>query len=105
MKKILLDENLPHRLRHSFPEHEVSTTKFAGWGGLTNGELITKADGVYDILLTGDKNLRYQQNISSRRIAIIELPSNDMLELLPLIPRIRAAIESISPNTFHSIEI
>lgn len=104
MKKILLDENLPHRFRHSFAEYEVITTKFAGWGGLTNGELIVKADGVFDILLTGDQNLRYQQNVMGRRIAIVELPSNDIRELTPLIPKIREAIESITPNTFLSIE-
>ena len=60
MKKIILDENLPHRLVRLFPGHEVVSVQFQGWGGIKNGELIQLIDSDFDIFVTADKNLKYQ---------------------------------------------
>jgi hypothetical protein len=74
VKKIILDENLPISLRHHLSEFEVVTVQFQGWSGIQNGDLIALIDGHYDVFLTADQNLRYQQNLRNRSIAIVELP-------------------------------
>ena len=94
MKTILLDENLPIALRHHLAEFDVVTVQFQGWSGKQNGELISLIDGRFDFFLTGDKNLRYQQRIETRRIAIIELPFTRLQSLDPYLDQIRAAIRN-----------
>ena len=62
---ILLDEDLPRRLRRQFPGHQVRTVQQQGWGGVGNGELLRRAaDAGFEILLTADQNLMYQQNLA-----------------------------------------
>lgn len=94
MKTILLDENLPVALRHHLSEFDVVTVQFQGWSGKQNGELIQLIDGKFDVFLTGDKNLRYQQRIETRRIAIVELPFTRLQSLEPLLEKIRDAIRN-----------
>ena len=60
-------------------------------------------DGAYDVFVTADKNLRYQQNLTRRRISIIEVPFNDSVKLLPLTPEIILAIEQSSPRSYIEI--
>ncbi|NJM70448.1 MAG: DUF5615 family PIN-like protein [Scytonema sp. RU_4_4] len=74
--KIILDENLPRALKRYLSVSEVTTVQEQGWAGVKNGELMARIDGVYDVFLTSDKNLKYQQNLTERKIAIIELPTN-----------------------------
>lgn len=60
---ILLDENLPHRLRLLLPGHDVRTTAYQGWSGLSNGALLKAAeDAGFDAIITADQGIRYQQN-------------------------------------------
>lgn len=92
MKTILLDENLPVALRHHLAEFDVVTVQYQGWSGKQNGELIGLIDGRFDVFITGDKNLRYQQRIETRQIAIIELPFTRLQSLEPYLDQIRAAI-------------
>ena len=92
MKTILLDENLPVALRHHLADFDVVTVQFQGWSGKQNGELIGLIDGRFDVFITGDKNLRYQQRIETRQIAIIELPFTRLRSLEPYLDQIRAAI-------------
>jgi hypothetical protein len=103
VKKILHDEKLPQPLRHHLAGHEVSTVGFMGWSGTKNGELITLIDGTFDIFITGDQNLRYQQNLKQRKVCIIELPATRLDELLPLLPQILSAIESSSNGSYTRI--
>ena len=63
--RILLDESLPRRLRHSFAGHEVVTVVEAGWSGIENGELPRLAATRFDIFVTADQNLQFQQNVSA----------------------------------------
>ena len=81
MKTVILDENLPIDLRLLLPEFDVVTVRYKGWDGVKNGALIELIDGQIDILVTGDKSLRYQQNLSGRSVSIIELPFT-LLELI-----------------------
>jgi len=103
--KILFDVNIPHPLRREFPGHEVVTAQFKGWAELENGELVSAAekDG-FDIFVTADKNLRYQQNLSGRQIAILVLPTNKLKVLRQIVPVIRAKTDTMKPGDYFEIE-
>ncbi len=75
-------------------QSEIVTVQFQGWSGKQNGELISLIDGKFDVFLTGDKNLRYQQRIETRSIAIVEVPFTRLDSLNPYLEEIRAAIPS-----------
>lgn len=75
--RLLLDENVPRTLKGLLDGHEVTTVQECGWAGIQNGELVEKADGAFDALITADRQLRYQQNLKNRRLAIVELPTNN----------------------------
>ena len=104
MKKILLDENIPLSLRSSLSKHLVTTVQKEGWCGIKNGELIRLIDDRFDIFITADKNLRYQQNLAQRRIAIIELPFNSRRLVMPLVEKILQTVETAQPNDYLAIE-
>jgi predicted nuclease of predicted toxin-antitoxin system len=100
--KILLDENLPLDLRHFLAEHQVFTVAYMGWKGVSNGALLACAgDAKFDLLITRDSGIEYQQNLTNLPIAVIVVPRQAMKlkELLPLIPRLLDAINSMAPNT------
>lgn len=84
--------------------HRVTTVMEQGWGGVKNGRLMALIDGSYDVFVTADKNLRYQQNLEGRKISIIEVPFNDSAKLLPLAPEILLAIEQSMPGSYIEIE-
>ena len=71
--RLLLDESVPSRLRRALPHHDVKTVVEMGWGGVKNGNLLTLAAADFDAFVTVDKNLPYQQNLSSLPIAIVVL--------------------------------
>ncbi len=103
MKKILLDENLPQPLRHHLHGHDVVTIGYLGWSGIQNGELIGLIDGKFDILITSDQNLRYQQNLRGRKISIIELPHTRLEPILEILPGIHEAIQAASEGSYARI--
>lgn len=76
--KILLDECVPWPLRKLLEEHECTTPTLCGWGGFKNGDLIRLAEAGFDLMITADQNLRYQQNLTGRTIAILELSTNNL---------------------------
>ena len=88
--KILLDESLPKPLAQELKGHFVSTVVAEGWSGKKNGELLRLAQKEFDVFLTADKNLQYQQNLKGYNIAIIVLISdtNRFENLKPLIPKV-----------------
>ncbi len=71
--RILFDQGTPEPLRYHLLDHEVATVFELGWSDLTNGELLTRAEQLYDLLLTTDQQMRYQQNLTGRRLAIAAL--------------------------------
>ncbi len=87
--RVLFDQGTPAPLRHLLPDHEVSTAYERGWSTLKNGELLTAAElEGFDVLVTTDTHLKYQQNLASRNIAIVVLGTTSW-------PRIRAAVEAV----------
>src|ERR1700676_509038 len=98
--KILIDENLPRKLAAYLEGHECRTVVECGWSGKKNGELLADADPLFDVLLTLDKNLPYQQNWTTKRIAvlIVRARSNRIQDLVPVIPECLAALASIQPR-------
>lgn len=100
---MLLDECVPRALRKELLGHDVKTVAEAGWAGVKNGELLQLAAGQFDILLTIDRNLEYQQNFAGLVLAVIVVhaPNNDVAVLRPLMPAVLAAIPKTKPGTVH----
>lgn len=73
--RILFDQGTPAPLRHSLTGHEVKTAHEMGWSKLENGDLLRKADGEFELLITTDRNLRHQQNLARLTLAIVVLPT------------------------------
>ena len=102
--RVLLDECVPLQVRHALPE-QVTTTQRMGWKGLGNGELLDAAERAgFGVFIVADKNLRYQQNLSSRRIAIVELWTNHRPTLEKHFPAIQAAVARIRAGEFLILE-
>jgi hypothetical protein len=88
-------------VRNALPGHEVTTTQRMGWAGLGNGDLLNVAEQAgFEVLVVADKNLRYQQNLSARRIAILELWTNHRPTLERHFSEIQAAIEPINVGEY-----
>lgn len=100
--RLVLDESVPRRLRRSLSEHEVKTVAEAGWSGVKNGKLLALAAVEYDALVTVDKNLQYQQNMSTLPIAVVLLDalSNELPVLLTLVENLKVALQKLEPRTF-----
>lgn len=75
--RILLDESLPRHLAAEFPAHEVQTVRQMGWSGLKNGDLLERASGRFDAMLTADQNLEHQQNLERFNIAVVVLVATE----------------------------
>src|SRR3954453_4970982 len=99
--RILLDECVPRSLRGHFAGHDVRTIREMGWAGKKNGELLAlmAADG-FEVLLTVDQNIRYQQNLVAAGVAVVVLvaATNRLADLLPLVPSALAALASVKPG-------
>lgn len=93
--KLLLDENLPHRLRQELGPHEAFSVQYMGWSGKGNGELLAlmKSHG-FDLLVTFDKNLAYQQNFRKYDLPVLVLDAEDntLMVLRELVPVILAKL-------------
>jgi hypothetical protein len=100
--KVLLDECVPRKLRRELSEHEVQTVTERGWSGIKNGKLLALAEAEFDVFLTVDQNLKYQQNLKVINIAIILLvaQNNRLKTLLPLMPEARETLENIKAGDF-----
>jgi predicted nuclease of predicted toxin-antitoxin system len=100
--KILIDECAPRALKSSLAAygHECLTVQEAGWAGKSNGELLSLAETAFEVFVTLDTSLRYQQNLARRRIAIVVLAatSNRLVELSSLFPACAEALKTIKPG-------
>jgi predicted nuclease of predicted toxin-antitoxin system len=104
--KILLDENLDWRLRRDLPEHTVESVPLLGWAGIENGALLRRAEqDQFDVLITMDSNLPYQQNLTKFQIAVVALraPSNRLDDTRPLMVKVLEALPRIRPGTLTVI--
>lgn len=98
--KVLFDKGVPVRLRRALAELAITTVQELGWDELANGALLAKAQGEYDVLISTDSNIKYQQNLLDYDIALIVLRAfNTKLEsYLPLVLEIQLAIQTIRPG-------
>ena len=104
--KILFDHGTPAPLRGHVPEHTVDTAAEKGWAELSNGDLLDQAESEeYELLITTDQSIRYQQKLGRRRLAIIVLRSNRWPDVLLRVDDIRAALERIQPGELREVEI
>lgn len=101
--KIIIDECVPHIVKKRLPQREIKTVQEMGWAGVKNGELLKLVEEEFEIFITSDKNLRYQQNLQDRTIAILLLPSNQVPVIENLLPQIDEELEKIKPNDFVEI--
>lgn len=105
--KVLLDECIPRKFKFAFPEHECQSVPEAGLSGKKNGELLAFAEEAgFDLFLTIDKGIRYQQNLSGRSIAIliVRAKSNRLQDLLPHADAVRTAMVSIHRAEVRIVE-
>jgi predicted nuclease of predicted toxin-antitoxin system len=95
--KILLDECVDRRFRSSLPGYEVSTVQEMGWAGTKNGELIKKAQVVFQAFITVDRNLYFQQNLAGIALSVVVLqaPSNRLSDLRKLAPQLLAILRDL----------
>jgi|ERR1700722_3729005 len=100
--KLLLDENLPHRLRPLLADHEVFTVTYMKWNGIGNGRLLAlaAADG-FDALITKDNGIPYEQNSAMLPCAIVVLqaPSNALSDIEPLVPALLDGLKVLLPRS------
>ncbi len=102
---VLFDGCVPRPLRRFLPGHTVKTAPELGWGALKNGDLLRVAEEQFDLLLTADQNLRYQQNLTGRRIAILVLPTNDWTVLRKHTEGIANAVAGMAPGSFLELDL
>ncbi len=105
--RILLDENLPRKLKQAFPGHLVTTVGEMGWSGRKNGDLLKLAEEVFEVLVTVDKGIQYQQNFTDRQLILVTLivVQNKISYLLPLIPRVLKELQVATPGQVINIDV
>ena len=101
--RVLFDQGTPVPLRTLLPGHVVSTAFEMRWSTLANGDLLAAAEAQFDLLLTTDQNLRYQQNLSGRKLAILVLPTTSWPEIRKHTAEIVAAVSSIKPGAYFEV--
>lgn len=105
-KRVLLDENLPHKLRLLLTEHTVITSVYQGWAGKLNGDLVALAEAEkFDVMVTADQSLSYQQNMQERRLALVVLSTNREKIVLSNAPRILVAVNTVQAGGYIFIDI
>ncbi len=103
--RVLLDENIPHGLRGLLAEHEVFTVAYLNWAGMKNGQLLTAAEEAgFDVLITSDQSIPYQQNMAARKLAMLMLSTADWNLLKAAGPKIVDALPSAGPGSFTRVD-
>ena len=104
--RILLDHNTPAPLRYWLIGHEVETAYERGWAELSNGDLLKIAEEAgFDVMITTDQGIRYQQNLTGRRLALVVINTNDWTRIRKSKSVVVDAISEVAPGSFLEIEI
>jgi predicted nuclease of predicted toxin-antitoxin system len=105
-KKIILDENLPRRLKKLLPGHAVFTVQEMGWSGKQNGELLAAMREGVDVFITMDKNMHRQHDFSKLPFAVLLLraPNNRIEGVQPLVPTILSRLDALKPGDYAEIQ-
>ncbi len=100
--RMLLDECVPRKLKRELTGHEVLTVTERGWSGVRNGQLLSLAESEFDVFLTVDQNLKFQQNLKAFDIGVLLMVArnNRLKTLLPLMPEVKEALEKIQAGDF-----
>ena len=98
--RLLLDECVPKRLKRELHGLDANTVQEMGWAGIKNGALLRLADGHFDAFLTVDQGIEHQQNLSGLSISVVVMmaPSNDVADLIPLLPDVVLALAGVRPG-------
>jgi hypothetical protein len=104
---ILFDNGTPRTLsRYLIDHHAVTEARARGWEGLDNGELLTEAEAAgFEVFVTTDKNLRYQQNLADRKIAIVALGKGRWSLIKPHVAKVVAAANAATPGSYTEVDI
>jgi hypothetical protein len=106
MKRVILDHCVPRPFRDLLADCSASTAHELGWSGLKNGELLSAAEAAgFEILITADRNLRYQQNLADRQIAIIELPTNRLRLVVAYAEHVNSLLSTAHPGSYHTLNL
>jgi predicted nuclease of predicted toxin-antitoxin system len=100
---VLLDACVPRPLRDYLTDCKVRTAQEMGWGRLKNGDLLRAAEAQFDVFLTSDKRLKYQQDLTGRKLAILVVPTNDWTLLRTMTGTILSRLQKLSPGEFSEI--
>lgn len=103
--KILFDQGTPVPLRNEFSGHDVATAHEMGWEGLSNGELLIEAEKAFDLLITTDQNLRNQQNLRGRQLAILVLTTTSWPRIRKEAEQVVAAALAMKPGEYRELVI
>ena len=103
--KILLDECVPWPMHRLLSNHSCTSVQAQGWSGIRNGDLLQRAEAEFDLFITSDQNIRYQQNLVGRRIAILELSSNDLRRIEAASALIEEAVGKMQPSEFTHLTV
>ncbi len=103
--RVLLDHCLNWRLKRHLPGHVVQATSELGWDAIRNGRLLTLAEAEFDVFLTVDKGIKYQQNFAGRNIAVITLRgiNNRIATHVPLMPQVLALLPTVEPGRVYVV--
>ncbi|MGE0597829.1 MAG: DUF5615 family PIN-like protein [Dehalococcoidia bacterium] len=107
MARLLLDEQMPRRLKQSLIGHSVFTVQDMRWSGLKNGALLRRAESIFDVLITMDKSIQFQQSVSGLEIGVLVLraKSNSLQTLRPHVKLIGEVASQITPGTVFELEL
>jgi hypothetical protein len=103
--KIPLDECVPWPIHSLLADHECVTARQRGWGGLKNGELLQRAEAEFNLFITADQGIRYQQNLAGRRIAILQLSTNRLRAVIAAAAQLQSAVTAIRPGEFRKLHL
>lgn len=101
--RILFDQGTPAPLRRELVGHACSTAYEMGWSDLSNGDLLREAEGTFDLLITTDKNLRYQQNLAGRRLSILVLPTTSWPRIQQHVAEVVTAALAMRPAEYREL--
>ena len=103
--RILLDECTPRIVKKLLSHLDIATVQERGWAGIKNGRLLELAEDHFEILISTDQNLPYQQNLSGKKLAVLILPSNKVPVVTQLIPALENAMAAVQPGEFLQIPL
>jgi hypothetical protein len=103
--RILLDEGVPIQIRGAISNHDVTNKTAQRWSSMKNGELLARTEGSFDLFITCDQNLKYQQNLRDRTLAILELSSNKRRMIEQNFERISEAVSRSEKGSFISLDL